>query len=313
MNKENPFEKGDIAICIDNGKNPSGHFDYKHKLTLGAEYEVFSALHSFGEQHITVKSDEGFHITPYAKRFKLKEKPMDTTKFKVGDMVIAKEGEELGIYGIYNGNEYEITNIFDPNENGSQTISVRGDKGFITPFYSTRFVKSNKNMKTKETKAFIIKTHNNPMLCQQYVKMAEDNKITKIGKRTETLPYIFVYDAMQFVQSPFINEGFDSTLPVFDGGKDFKEIEQEFKNLVNKQIKQPLVNGYYGKYNKGDTSIEFGCAKISASLVKEAFCLMKNAFLFGNRNVKSIVLDSGVVITKQQILEIQSYIDKINE
>lgn len=238
-------------------------------------------------------------------------------KFKVGDMVIAEKGEELGLYGIYDGNEYEITSILDPNENGGQTIEVRGDKGYATPFYSTRFVKSNKNMKTNEIPTgYYIDVAKNENLSEFFQKVLLAKGYKWNGGKTMVKPlsevgvYIFVSRSAKYGDKIMLCSALGGTdYSTFHGINNMAKI-MEFIN--GEEIKEPLVNGHYGKYKKGDEVIQFGCAQISLTLLADARNIFSITNYYGNRNVKSIVLDSGVHINKEQFVEIQSYIDKIN-
>lgn len=71
---------------------------------------------------------------------------------------------------------------------------------------------------------------------------------------------------------------------------------------------------YEGVYVKGAGIIKFGCAEIATNLLRDGDTLMSAPLRHqGNRSVKGVLLDSGVIITKDQIKAILEYVDAVNK
>jgi hypothetical protein len=85
----------------------------------------------------------------------------------------------------------------------------------------------------------------------------------------------------------------------------------------------PTVNGHVARYNPPHKtpaggigiyhSIEFGCAKISIPMLRKAKEMMDGEWVGCNRTAKTIILDSGVVLTKEDIDATLAYVDAINQ
>ncbi len=78
----------------------------------------------------------------------------------------------------------------------------------------------------------------------------------------------------------------------------------------------PKVNGYEMTYVKGNedvsTTVKFGCAEISLSMLRFANTLMTTNRP-GNRTVQSVTLSSGVTLDKGAIKTILHYVEAVNK
>ena len=81
-----------------------------------------------------------------------------------------------------------------------------------------------------------------------------------------------------------------------------------FEPVYEEEKQLPDIVGYKGKVI-GD-KLKYGCAEISISALEAIFNAYKIDFPnVGNRNIKSITLDSNIVINIEQIKQILDYID----
>ena len=92
-----------------------------------------------------------------------------------------------------------------------------------------------------------------------------------------------------------------------DGGDEKVLIEQS-----EEPNKAPVVNGHEMKYAKDARVVEFGCAKMALGALHFALKAMNHDGFKCNRFVKKMTLCSGVEITKEQLIEIFNYVNKIN-
>jgi hypothetical protein len=86
----------------------------------------------------------------------------------------------------------------------------------------------------------------------------------------------------------------------------FEPVYKEDKTL-------PKINGYQGELidDLNGYFIKYGCATFNIQFINELHGLIgRNKVLFGNKDIKSIKLNSDVEITTEQIKQIYEYIQE---
>lgn len=165
-----------------------------------------------------------------------------------------------------------------------------------------------------------IKIDSNVFLWELYQKLAFAHGIYWPGKKTDSniSPCRYLY--LSLAKHSFLHENtlywdnreeFGEKLVTFDGATDFKKIEAILKMPSQPVIVAPSINGYTAKYEKGERTVKFGCAKIAIELFDDAKDIM-NAAYNGNRMVSKIVLDSGVTITREEVEKTLKYVSEID-
>jgi len=143
-----------------------------------------------------------------------------------------------------------------------------------------------------------------------------DNIVNKKDMNKEIIGYKLVKPEYREAVLRILNAPGWSNFPMLDSVRSSLSIEGLkkagvldiwFEPCYKDEKTLPKINGYDGKLESN--FVVYGCAKFNIKYIEELHGLIgRNKVLNGNKDIKSIKLDSGVEITIEQIKEIYEYI-----
>jgi hypothetical protein len=111
----------------------------------------------------------------------------------------------------------------------------------------------------------------------------------------------------------------DRVLPIEKSPKSIEKLKEAgvldlwFEPVYKEDKTLPKINGYEGEFvdDLNGYFIRYGCATFNIQFINELHGLIgRNKVLFGNKDIKSIKLNSDVEITTEQIKQIYEYIQE---
>jgi uncharacterized protein YuzB (UPF0349 family) len=153
--------------------------------------------------------------------------------------------------------------------------------------------------------SFICDT-DDPILWECFVKLVEDYTGKKIYNSHKIGMGEWIYigeNNIGGLSRSITRNHFSKTLEV-KSLADLDKIRGK-KQVVKPQL--PEINGYKGTYDKEMETVEYGCAKIRKSQIESMYYLV-NGDTLSNRTVEAFTLDSGVVLTKENVIDIYEVI-----
>jgi hypothetical protein len=210
-------------------------------------------------------------------------------KIEIGDTVECIE-KPAPYFGITVGNKYIVKDV-----NTIRTeIEIRCDEKFSSKsqwIFAKRFKKINSNNNEQMNRKYHVRVYQDGAF-QTYGQTTAHKLVDAISSynicrdANKNLRYAIVM-VKDEVETIIIEEGGGNSMPI------------------------PVINGYQMEYKKDGSCVKFGCAFLDVTLMMNLRTVMNSKNYKGNRHVKTICLDSDVVMSAEDIGNIVKYIENI--